>query len=156
MASPLQRALPTDEDLRFRQAIQCMTCLNAGHSVLECTMSSQCLLCHSRSHTMERFEYNLLNRQAPPIRKIEPRRDQEEKEERWRLKERYRPAQDVRYSDRRDTYDRYDRYERNRDHNGRYERYNRDHSPGYSPRREDHGKYDDQSRQGYRHKKNFK
>ena len=151
----LQRALPTDEDLRFRQAIQCTTCLNAGHSALECTMSSQCLLCHSRSHTMERCEYNLLNRQAPPVRQIEPRSDQEEKEERWRREERYRPAQDVWYSDRRDTYDRYDRYDRHRDHNGRYERYNRDHSLGYNPRREDYGKYDDQPRQGYRHKKNF-
>ena len=80
----LQRALPTEEDLRFRQAIQCTTCLNPGHSTIECTMRSQCMLCHSRSHTMDRYEYNLLNRQAAPIRQIETRSDREEEEERWR------------------------------------------------------------------------
>ena len=37
----LQRALPTDEDLRFRQVIQFTTCLNVGNSALECTMRSQ-------------------------------------------------------------------------------------------------------------------
>ena len=104
---------------------------------------------------MERCEYNLLNRQAPPVRQIEPRSELEEKEERWRREERYRPSQDVRYSDRRDTYDRDDRYDRNWNNNGRYEKYNWDHSPGYNPRREDYGKYDDQPRQGYRYKKNF-
>ena len=120
----LQRALPTDEDLRFRQAIQCTTCLNSGHSALECTMRTQCLLCQSKSHTMDRCEYNLLNRQAPPVRQIEPRSSRDEEDERWRREERYRPAQDVWYGDRRNNYDRYERYDRYRDYNGRYEHYN--------------------------------
>ena len=93
---------------------------------------------------MEWCEYNQLNRQAPPLRQIEPRSKQEEKEECWRREERYRLAQDVWYSDQRDTYDRYERYDRNQDNNGRYEKYNRDHSLGYNQRREDYAKYDDQ------------
>ena len=80
----LQRALPTDEDLRFRQVIQFTTCLNVGNSALECTMRSQCMLCHSRTHTMDHCEYNLLNRQVALVQQIEPRSNQEEEEERWR------------------------------------------------------------------------
>ena len=34
----LQRALPKEEELRFRQAVQCTTCLKTSHSTLECTM----------------------------------------------------------------------------------------------------------------------
>ena len=67
----LQRALPIDEDLHLRQAIQCMSCLNVGHSALECTMHPQCMFYHSRMHTMDRCEYNLLNRQAPPVWQFE-------------------------------------------------------------------------------------
>ena len=63
----LQRALPTEEDLRFRQVVQCTMCLNPDHSMVECTMRTQCMLCHSRSHTMEPCEYNLLNQQATPV-----------------------------------------------------------------------------------------
>ena len=37
MAS-LQRALPKEEDLRFWQGVQCTTCLNPGHSTVECTI----------------------------------------------------------------------------------------------------------------------
>ena len=57
----LQRVLPKEEDLQFRQAIQCTTYLNSGHSSLECTMRTQYLLCHSKAHTMDQCEYNLLN-----------------------------------------------------------------------------------------------
>ena len=60
----LQRALPKDEDLLFHQAVQCTTCLNPDHSTVECTTRTHCMLCHSRSHTMDRCEYILLNRQA--------------------------------------------------------------------------------------------
>ena len=41
-----------------------MTCLNPDHSTIECTPLTQCLLCQSKTHTMDRCEYNLLNRQA--------------------------------------------------------------------------------------------
>ena len=149
----LQRTLPTEEDLRFRQAIQCTTCLNVGHSAIECTMRTQCMLCHSRAHTMDRCEYNLLNRQAAPVRQIDTRSDREEEEERWHRDERYRPVQDVWYNDRRDTYDR-DRYDRYRDYNG--DRSDRDHSPSYNRRREDQrGDYEDRRRQGYKNHQRF-
>ena len=76
----LHRALPKEEDLRFRQALQCTTCLNSGHSTVDCTMRTQCMICHSRAHTTDRCEYNLLNRQAAPVRHIEPRHGQESEE----------------------------------------------------------------------------
>ena len=57
MAS-LQEALPTTEEMQFKQAIQCTTCLNPGHSALECTFRMHCPICHSRAHTLELFEYN--------------------------------------------------------------------------------------------------
>ena len=34
----LQDALPTPEKKRFKQAVQCTTCLNPGQSTLECTL----------------------------------------------------------------------------------------------------------------------
>ena len=71
----LQRALPKEEDLRFRQALQCTTYLNPGHSTVDCTMRRQCMICHSQTHTMDRCEYNLLNRQVAPVRHIEPWND---------------------------------------------------------------------------------
>ena len=79
----LQRTLPTEEDLRFRRTVQCTTCLNPGHSTIECTMRSQCMLCHSRSHTMDRYEYNLLNRQAALVQHIKTRNNREDEEERF-------------------------------------------------------------------------
>mgnify|MGYP000597861148 CR=1 FL=1 len=42
----LQRALPKDEDLRFRHVVQCTTCLNPDHSTIECTMRTHCMICH--------------------------------------------------------------------------------------------------------------
>ena len=70
--STLQEALPTAEESRFRQAIQCTTCLNPGHSALECTLRTHCPICHSRAHTLELCEYNLLNRNAASVRQMEP------------------------------------------------------------------------------------
>ena len=75
MAS-LQEALPTTEETRFKQAIQCTTCLNPGHSALECTLRMHCPICHSRAHTLELCEYNLLNRNAATVRQIEPQTTQ--------------------------------------------------------------------------------
>ena len=78
----LQQALPKEEDLRFCQAMQCTTCRNPGHSTLECTMRTCCMLYHSRSHSMDRCEYNFLNRQATTVRHIRPRNEQR-LEEKW-------------------------------------------------------------------------
>ena len=75
MAS-LQEALPTTEEMRFKQAVQFTTYLNPGHSMLECTLRMHCPICHSRAHTLELCEYNLLNRNAATVRQIEPQTTQ--------------------------------------------------------------------------------
>ena len=118
----LHRALPKEEDLRFRQALQCTTCLNSGHSTVDCTMRTQCMICHSRAHTTDRCEDNLLNRQAALVRHIEPRNGRDPEEERFRRDDRVRPECGDRYSDRR--CDGNDRDERHRDgyNRDRYER----------------------------------
>ena len=64
---PLQSALLTTEETRFRQAVQCTTCLNPGYSALECTLQMRCPICHSHAHTLELCEYNLLNRNAATV-----------------------------------------------------------------------------------------
>ena len=71
----LQRTLPTEEETHCHQAVQCTTCLNPGHSSLDCTMRTHCALCHSWAHTIEQCEYNLLNWQATLVRHLEPRDD---------------------------------------------------------------------------------
>ena len=71
MAS-LQEALPTTEETRFKQAVQCTTCLNPDPSTLECTLRMHCPICQSRAHALERCEYKLLNRNAAFARQIEP------------------------------------------------------------------------------------
>ena len=73
----LKHALPREEELRFQQAVQCTTCLNPDHSTGECTMRTQCLFCHSKTHTMDRCEYNLLNRLVASVKQIEPREDED-------------------------------------------------------------------------------
>ena len=75
MAS-LQEALPTTEETQFKQAVQCTTCLNPGHSALECTLRMHCPICHSRAHTLELCEYNLLNCNTITVRPIEPQTTQ--------------------------------------------------------------------------------
>ena len=37
-------------------------CLNSGHSTVDCTMRTQCMISHSQAHMTDRCEYNLLNR----------------------------------------------------------------------------------------------
>ena len=66
----LQKSLPTIEELRFQQAIQCMPCLNRGHSTVECTLRTHCPICHSKAHTMDQCEYNFLNKAASSVRRI--------------------------------------------------------------------------------------
>ena len=67
------RSPPDNEGM---QVIQCTTCLNPGHSALECTLRMHCPICHSRAHTLELCEYNLLNRNAATVRQIEPQTTQ--------------------------------------------------------------------------------
>ena len=52
MAS-LQRSLLMLEKIRFRQADQCTTCLNPGHSTVKCTLRIYCPICHSKVHTID-------------------------------------------------------------------------------------------------------
>ena len=80
----LKRALPKDEELRFRHAVQCTTCLNPDHSTLEYTMRTNSSLCHSRAHIIDQGEYNMLNRLAALIQQIEPRDEQRPEEDRFR------------------------------------------------------------------------
>ena len=77
MAS-LQRSLLTREELNFRQAIQCTTCLNTGHCTMECTLRTHCLICHSKAHTIDQCEYNLLNKVTDPVRPIHPHDDRQD------------------------------------------------------------------------------
>ena len=94
------------------------------------------MICHTRSHTTNRCEYNLLNRQAAPVRHIEPHNGQESEEERFRREDRYRPERGDRYNERRR-----DDYERDRDDRRKegynQDRYERDYSPDYDRRRDD-------------------
>ena len=70
--SALNRTLPTMEELQFRQAVQCTTCLNTGHSTIECSLRTHCTICHSKLHSVEQCEYNLLNKTTAPVRQIFP------------------------------------------------------------------------------------
>ena len=51
--SALHSNLPTMEDLCFRQAVQFTTYLNTGHSIIECSLSTHCTICHSKAHLVE-------------------------------------------------------------------------------------------------------
>ena len=102
----LQKALLTKEELRFRQVVQCTTCLNPEHSTLECRMPTHCSLCHSRAHTMDRYEYRLLNRPVALIIRFEPKEGRssddnrfQQDEQFWRDEE-YRPEERFRYAER--------------------------------------------------------
>ena len=68
--STLHHTLPTLEELQFQQAIQCTTCLNTGHSTIECSLRTHCTICHSKAHSMEQCDNNLLNKATTPIRQI--------------------------------------------------------------------------------------
>mgnify|MGYP000011048565 CR=1 FL=1 len=73
MAS-LRQALPRDEEYRFRQAIQCTIYLNNGHSTVDCNMRIHCPICHSRVHTVDQGEDNMLNRPTSLVDRMEPQR----------------------------------------------------------------------------------
>ena len=80
MAS-LQSVLQKEQELKFWQAVQCITCLNPTYSTLECTMRMHCALCHSRAHTVDQCEYNLLNKVTALVRQIEPQDDRPPRED---------------------------------------------------------------------------
>ena len=60
--SALHSNLLSLEELQFRQVVQCTTCLNIGHSTIECSLRTHCTICHSKAHSVEQCEYNLLNK----------------------------------------------------------------------------------------------
>ena len=70
--SALNHTLPTLEELQFRQTVQCTTCLNTGHSAIECSLRTHCTICHSKLHSVEQCEYNLLNKTTTLVRKHFP------------------------------------------------------------------------------------
>ena len=49
----LLKSLPMTEEFRFRQAMQCTTCLNPGHSTVECTLRTHYPICDSKAHTID-------------------------------------------------------------------------------------------------------
>ena len=114
MAS-LQEALPTTEELWFKQAVRCTTCLNLGHSALECTLRMHCPICHSSANTLELYEYNLLNHNAATVRQIEPQTTQTPTTTtRPALRDSQRPRPCERYRD--DNRDWKDDYYRDKDY----------------------------------------
>ena len=66
----LTNNLPSLEELRFRQAVQCTTRLNTGHSTVECGLCTHCTICHSKAHSVDQCEYNLLNK-STTVRQIQ-------------------------------------------------------------------------------------
>ena len=79
----LQTTLPTTEDTRFRQALQCTTCAKSGHLAIDCPLRPHYPICHSRVHIVEQCEYNMLNRtNLVLVQQIEPRHDCSQQDER--------------------------------------------------------------------------
>ena len=115
-----QNTLPTTEETRFRQTVQSTTCLNPGHFALECTLRTHCLICHSRTHTLELCEYNLLNRNTAPVRQIERQSTQPQTSGRPAHRDNDRPRARGWYQDANcdweDDYDRVDDYRRGEDY----------------------------------------
>ena len=66
----LTNNLPTLEELRFRQA---------GHSTVECSLRTHCTICHSKAHSVEQCEYNLLNKSTATVRQIQSYQDNQER-----------------------------------------------------------------------------
>ena len=42
-----------------------------GHSIVECTLTTHYPICHSKAHNIDQCEYNLLNKAATSVRRIE-------------------------------------------------------------------------------------
>ena len=110
----LENTLPTTEQTRFRQAVQCRTCLNPGNSALKCTLRTHSPICHCRAHTLELFQYNLLNRSTVPVRNIEQQSTQPQTSGRPAHRDRDRPRDREKYKD--DNCDWEDDYDRDDDY----------------------------------------
>ena len=76
--SMLHRNLPTLEEFRFRQVVKCTTCLNIGHSTVECSLRTHCTICHSKVYLVKQCEYNQLNKTPAPVREIHPENNYQE------------------------------------------------------------------------------
>ena len=57
----LQNTLPSQKESCFRQALQCTACSGSDHLAIECPHRPHYPICHSRLHTIEQCEYNMLN-----------------------------------------------------------------------------------------------
>ena len=85
----LTNNLPSLEELRFRQAVQCTTCLNTGHSTVECSLRTHCTICHSKAHSVDQCEYNLLNKSTATVRQIQSYQDNSQSHNEDRYDNRY-------------------------------------------------------------------
>ena len=85
----LTNNLPSLEELQFRQAIQCMACLNTGHSTIECSLRTHCTICHSKAHSVDQCEYNLLNKSTATVRQIQSYQDNSRSHDEDRYGNRY-------------------------------------------------------------------
>ena len=85
----LTNNLPSLEELRFRQVVQCTTCLNTGQSRVECSLCTHCTICHSKAHSMEKCEYILLNKLTATVRQIQSYQDNSRSHDEDRYGNRY-------------------------------------------------------------------
>ena len=109
----LTNNLPSLEELRFRQAVQCTTCVNTGHSTVECSLRTHCTICHSKAHSVDQCEYNLLNKSTATVRQIQSYQDNSRSHDEDRYSNRYQSEcrndnwryNNDRHNDRRDERD---------------------------------------------------
>ena len=140
--STLHNNLPTMEELYFLQAVQCTTCLNTGHSTIECSLHTHCTICHSKAHSFEQCEYNLINKATPPVRQIHPKTSYQDNQNTSNNRSYQNNRYEDRYhSDRRD--DRRNDNDHGRDDYGRNDHYDsrrdddcHNYDCEYSPQRE--------------------
>ena len=103
----LTNNLPSLEELRFRQAVQCTTCLNTGHSTVECRLRTHCTIFHSKAHSVDQCEYNLLNKSTATVHQIQSYQDNSRSRNEDRYDNRYqteRRNDNRRYQNDRDNY----------------------------------------------------
>ena len=85
----LTNNFPSLEELRFRQAVQCTTRLNTGHSTVECGLCTHCTICHSKAHSVDQCEYNLLNKSTATVHQIQSYQDNSQSRNEDRYDNRY-------------------------------------------------------------------
>ena len=143
----LSNNLPSLEELRFRQAVQCTTCLNTGHSTVECNLRTHCMICHSNAHSVDRCDYTLLNKSTTTIRQIQSYQDNSRSRNEDRYDNRYqteRRNDNRRYQNDRNNYRQDDREDQRQDmdnQNFSPERDNNNRQSYNGERYSDEGKY---------------